>query len=71
MARESLIPDHLWNSHPAPKTHRIKDVLDLALKADVHKSIFAGRIRYERKNYSILSPHIGQGMVRKLFFKYS
>jgi len=67
LARESLIPSHLWNSHPARNTSKIKDVLDLASKADIHKSIIAGRIRYERNNYRILSRHIGRGMVRKLF----
>ena len=67
LARESLIPSHLWNSHPARKSAKHKDVLDLASKADVHKCVVAGRIRYERNNYRILSRHIGIGMVRKLF----
>jgi HTH-type transcriptional regulator/antitoxin HigA len=67
LARESLIPNHLWNSHPARNTSKLKDVLDLASKADIHKCIIAGRIRYERNNYRILSRHIGRGMVRKLF----
>ena len=67
LARESLIPSHLWNSHPARNTSKLKDVLDIASKADIHKSIIAGRIRYERNNYRILSRHIGRGMVRKLF----
>ena len=66
--RESLIPNQLWNSHPAGNTAKVKDILDLASKADIHKSIIAGRIRYERNNYRILWPHVGQGMVRKLFF---
>ncbi|MDA3898512.1 MAG: ImmA/IrrE family metallo-endopeptidase [Desulfobacteraceae bacterium] len=67
LATESLIPSQLWNSHPARKTRKIKDILDLAAKADIHKSIVAGRIRYERKNHSILWPHVGKGIVRKLF----
>jgi len=68
LARESLIPSQLWNSHPARNTGKVKDVLDLALKADIHKSIVAGRIRYERNNYRILWPHVGRGKIRKLFF---
>jgi HTH-type transcriptional regulator / antitoxin HigA len=68
LARESLIPSQLWNSHPARNTGKLKDILDLASKADIHKSIVAGRIRYERNNYRILWPHVGRGMVRKLFF---
>jgi len=67
LARESLIPSHLWNSHPARNTSKLNDVLDLASKADIHKSIIAGRIRYERNNYRILSRHIGRGMVKRLF----
>ncbi len=68
LAEESLIPSKLWNSHPACSAGRPKDVIDLALKADIHKSIVAGRIRYERNNYRILWGHVGKGMVRKLFF---
>jgi len=68
LAGESLIPSQLWNSHPAHNTGKVKDILDLASKADIHKSIVAGRIRYERNNYRILWPHVGRGMVRKLFF---
>jgi len=68
LAKKSLIPSQLWKSHPARKTGKLKDIEDLASKADIHKSIVAGRIRYERNNYRILWPHVGSGMVRKLFF---
>ena len=68
LGMESLIPSQLWNSHPARNTANFKDILDLALKADVHKSIVAGRIRHERNNYRILWPYVGKNMVRKLFF---
>lgn len=68
LAEECLIPSQLWNNHPARNTGKINDVLDLALKAGIHKSIVAGRIRYERNNYRILWSHVGKDMVRKLFF---
>jgi HTH-type transcriptional regulator/antitoxin HigA len=68
LAKKSLIPGQLWKSHPARKTGKLKDIVDLASKADIHKSIVAGRIRYERNNYRLLWPHVGSGMVRKLFF---
>jgi HTH-type transcriptional regulator/antitoxin HigA len=68
LAKKSLIPSQLWKNHPACKTGKLKDIVDLASKADIHKSIVAGRIRYERNNYRILWPHVGSGMVRKLFF---
>lgn len=67
LARESLIPSDLWNNHPARNTRKLSDVLELSAKADIHKSIVAGRIRFENKNYRILSRHVGQGMVGKLF----
>jgi len=68
LAEECLIPSQLWDDHPVRDTAKLKDVLDLALKADIHKSIVAGRIRYERNNYRILWRHVGKDMVRKLFF---
>jgi HTH-type transcriptional regulator/antitoxin HigA len=68
LAKKSLIPGQLWKSHPARKTGKLKDIVDFASKADIHKSIVAGRIRYERNNYRLLWPHVGSGMVRKLFF---
>jgi len=68
LAEKSLIPSQLWESHPARNTCKLKDIMDLASKSDIHKSIVAGRIRYERNNYRILWPHVGRGKVRKLFF---
>lgn len=65
---KDLIPSHLWNNHPARNTAKVKDIIDLALKADVHISIVAGRIRREKNNYGILWPYVGKDMVRKLFF---
>lgn len=67
VATEALIPSESWASHPARLTANIKDVRELARKADIHQSIVAGRIRFERNNYSLLSRHVGQGQVRKLF----
>lgn len=67
LARDSLIPHELWESHPAKTSKKIEDILDLASKADIHKSIVAGRIRRERNNYKILWPHVGKGLVRKIF----
>lgn len=71
MAQESLIPNELWFSHPARNTQKIKDVIDLARKADVHSSIVAGRIRFEAGNYRLLSKQVGQGKVRKHFREFN
>jgi HTH-type transcriptional regulator/antitoxin HigA len=67
VAQEALIPNDFWASHPARKTKKLKDVIDLARKAAVHPSIVAGRIRFEKGNYRILPKQIGQGEVRKNF----
>lgn len=67
VATKSLIPTDLWEGHRARQTARIKDVNELARKADIHPAIVAGRIRFERNNYRILPRHVGQGEVRKLF----
>ncbi len=67
LASESLISSQLWNDHPARVTCKPIHILDLALKADIHPSIVAGRIRHEKSNYKILSSLVGNGMVRKLF----
>lgn len=69
LARESLIPQQMWENNPARDTAKLNAILDLARKADIHKSIIAGRIRHERNNYRILWPLVGKGMVRKLFFE--
>jgi len=71
LAMEALIPTELWNNHPARKTAKISDVIDLSIKAGIGISIVAGRIRYERNNYRILWPYIGKGMVRTLFLPSS
>lgn len=67
VATKALIPSELWKNHPARLTAEIKDVRTLARKADIHHSIVAGRIRFERGDYSLLARYVGQGQVRKLF----
>lgn len=67
LAEESLIPNQLWSEHAARTTRKIKDVKDLARKADIHPAVIAGRIRFENNNYKLLSRHVGLREVRKLF----
>lgn len=64
-AFEALMPKTLWDRHPARKTCKIKDVMSLAGKADIHPAIIAGRIRREQNNYRLLSKFVGHGEVRK------
>ena len=42
-------------------------VLDLAQALHVHPAIVAGRVRYERRNYRLLSQFVGTGVVRQQF----
>ncbi len=53
LAAESLIPQELWESHPARDTAKLPATLDLAIKTDVNIAVVAGRIRRERDDYKM------------------
>lgn len=64
-AEEALIPRAVWETsavrdHPTPMA-----VMNLANVLQVHPAIVAGRIRYERQNYRLLSQFVGTGEVRR------
>jgi len=66
-ALDTLISPHDWNlclSRFALTDEAVK--ID-AEKLNIHPSIIAGRIRKERKDYTILNKSIGQGKVRHHF----
>ena len=42
-------------------------VINLAHNLGIHPSIVAGRVRYERENYRLLSQFVGSGHVRRQF----
>ena len=67
VTQEGLIPNTLWTNHQARTTGKVRDVIDLAYKADIHPAIVAGRIRFENNNYTILNRQVGHKEVRKLF----
>ncbi len=66
-ARDAEIPPELWVTHPAKTTRAIEDVLNLAAALRIHPAIVAGRVRFESKNYRMLSKLVGVKEVRKLF----
>jgi HTH-type transcriptional regulator/antitoxin HigA len=66
-AQESLIPSNVWNEAPTRVTHAVSDVRELAERLRIHPAIVAGRIRWDNKDYRILSRLLGQGEVRKHF----
>jgi HTH-type transcriptional regulator/antitoxin HigA len=66
-AKDAIIPSQLWSNHPAQLTGRIEDVNDLAKKLDINPAIIAGRIRFEKNNYRVLSRHVGHREVKRHF----
>ena len=66
-AEDALIPHDIWMSHPAGQQADRNSIMDLAGKLEIHPAVIAGRIRYERRNYRLLSRYVGQGEVRRCF----
>ncbi len=67
LAREALLPARIWDlfEHKDDRDQINK----LADRLRIHPAIIAGRIRWERRNYRILSDLVGNKQVRKLFQK--
>ena len=42
-------------------------VIEFSLKLTIHPAIIAGRVRYEKNNYRLLSHFVGSGEVKKHF----
>ena len=66
-AEEALIPSSLWEdslvmTRPAPMA-----VIDMAYELGIHPAIIAGRVRYQRGNYRLLSQFVGSKQVRRQF----
>ena len=66
-AEEALVPRAAWEASPVQDTPTPMAVLDLAQALQVHPAIVAGRVRYERRNYRLLSQFVGTGEVRRQF----
>lgn len=65
-AQNALIAPALWRDHPARQHPSVTNVVDLAHQAKVHPAVVAGRIRYERHSYRLLSQFVGANEVRPL-----
>ncbi|MCY3996651.1 MAG: hypothetical protein OXF07_10950 [Rhodobacter sp.] len=66
-AEDALIPEAAWEAsavkdHPTPMS-----VMNLANALHIHPAVVAGRVRYERRNYRLLSQFVGTGEVRRQF----
>ena len=66
-AEEALIPRTLWDTSTVRERPTPMAVMHLATALQVHPATVAGRIRYERRNYRLLSQFVGTGEVRRQF----
>ena len=66
-AEEALIPSEVWDDSEARHNPNANSVITLAQRLGIHPAIVAGRVRYERGNYRLLSQFVGTGQVRQHF----
>jgi HTH-type transcriptional regulator/antitoxin HigA len=67
MTRNGLIPKRIWDRNPISGKASTAEIYALAEKLKINPAIIAGRIRFEQKNYRLLSRHVGNKQVRKHF----
>jgi len=63
-AEEALIPGSVWESSAVRDRPTPMAVVNLAKALQIHPAIIAGRVRYGRNNYRLLSQLVGTGAVR-------
>ena len=68
-AEHGLIPEDIWNTSKVKDNSTPLAVMELAQRLGIHPAIIAGRIRYETRNFRLLSHFVGTGMLRKQFFE--
>ena len=66
-AEHGLIPEDIWNTSKVKDNPTPLAVMELAQRLGIHPAIIAGRIRYETRNFRLLSHFVGTGMLRKEF----
>lgn len=66
-AREALIPERLWEGSAVRFVVAPLTVTELAREASVSEAVVAGRVRFEKQNYRLLSQMVGAGEVRAQF----
>jgi len=67
IAHNSLIPKEYWEKVNLEAKDLSKEVRNLSEQLKIHPAIIAGRIRFEKNNYRILSQFVGRGDVKSLF----
>jgi len=63
-AEEALVPRAIWETSEARQNPTPMSVLNLSQALKVHPAIVAGKVRYEQRNYRLLSQFVGTGQVR-------
>jgi len=66
-AEEALIPADVWVTSLAREAPTPTAVEELARSLRIHPGVIAGRVRYEQRNYKLLSHYVGMGQVRRHF----
>ena len=66
-AEEALIPKSVWETSSVREKPSVMGAINLAQELKVHPAIIAGRIRYEHRNYHLMSQLVGSGEVRYQF----
>jgi len=69
LAQGALIPEKLWENDPVRQQSTASNLIALSEKLKIHPAIIAGRIRFEKKNYKLLSKYVGSREVRKHFIE--
>lgn len=66
-ASDLLVSEEVWSRSPARIAKTSTPIENLATQLGIAPAIIYGRIRFERKNYTLFSDKIGRSAVRKLF----
>jgi len=64
---ELLIPEKIWNREKDDLSDKNK-IIAFAQNLDISPAIIAGRVRWEKKDYTVFTDLIGSGTVKKLFY---
>lgn len=67
IASEVLIPRAIWRRSAARLKPSTQSIQALARELQIHPAIVAGRVRYERKNYSLYSGLVGYRQAQPQF----
>lgn len=64
-AENGLIPSDVWRTSEVRENPSPLTVMELAQRLQIHPAIVAGRVRYETKNFRLLSQFVGSGELRR------